>query len=233
MIPSAVSLGPPRAGRRDPAPNRPVSSSWLLPLCGVASVVLIVAAFAATGTAPADDAPATEVASFYARHAGGQQAGGALLGLGALLFLVFSAGLAGGQGRRPERWCPAVLTVAGGVLVTAGLAIFGALSIATGAVAGHIEPAAVQALHVLNQDLFVPLTIGTSAFLLGAGALAMQHGNIPRWLGRVAVVFGLLAAVPSHVVGGAIYHIGFFAFAGLGLWTLAVSFMLVRPRHGG
>jgi xanthine/uracil permease len=49
-----------------------------------------------------------------------------------------------------------------------------------------------------------------------------------RWLGWFAVVVALVAAIPSHVLGGTLDHIGFVAFAALGHWTLVVSVLLAR-----
>jgi hypothetical protein len=114
------------------------------------------------------------------------------------------------------------------VLVATGLLIFAGLAVALGDVAGDLEPAALQALHVLYQELLFPLTIGVSAFLLGAGVVALQTGALPGWVGWWAVVFGVVAAVPSHVLGGVLDHIGFVGFLGLAVWTLIVSVLLAR-----
>jgi hypothetical protein len=73
-------------------------------------------------------------------------------------------------------------------------------------------------------------TIGASAFLLGAGAgvLRSRPLPLPRWLGWIAVVLGVVAAIPSHVLGGLLDHIGVVPVAGLGIWTLVVSVALAR-----
>jgi hypothetical protein len=40
-----------------------------------------------------------------------------------------------------------------------------------------------------------------------------------------------VGAIPSHVLGGTLDHIGLLAFAGLGVWTLVVGVLLtVRPE---
>ena len=66
-------------------------TSKLLPLSGAAAVVLIVASFAAAGSVPKQDAPTSELVSFYADHDTGQLVSASVLSLGALLFLVFVA----------------------------------------------------------------------------------------------------------------------------------------------
>ena len=234
LTPSTATLERRQPDDLDPRQrSTPARPSRLLPACGVASVVLLAASLAVAGTAPAADAAPTDVVAFYTHHGGMQQASGVLMSVGALLFLAFSVGLAtAGPGRTGWSWSGA-LTVAGGAVVTTGLTIFAALALATGAVAGHVEPSALQALHVLNQDLFTPLTVGTSAFLFGAGSLAMATRSVPRWAGPLAMFFGVVAAMPSHVLGGPLYHVGFVGFAGMGLWTVAVSVWLLGGRHAG
>ena len=232
LTPSTATLKRPQPDGPHPlqAPTT-ARRSRFLPACGVASVVLLAASLAVAGTAPAADAAPTDVVAFYTHHGGMQQASGVLMSLGALLFLAFSVGLATAGRRRIEWSWPAALTVAGGAVVTTGLTVFAALALATGAVAAHIEPSALQALHVLNQDLFTPLTVGTSAFLFGAGWLTMDRRDVPRWLSVLAIAFGVVAAIPSHVLGGPLYHVGFFGFAGMGLWTVVVSLVLAGVRH--
>ncbi len=200
-----------------------------LPLSGVAAVVLIFASFVPAGTTPAADASAGHLARFYTQHAGGQMAAGVLMSLGALLLLIFAATLADVlRGEEDEAGPFPALCFAGGVLAAVGLAIFAGLSFAIGDVVDRVDPFALQALHVLSQELFFPLTVGTAAFLLGAGVAALKTGALSSWLGWAAVVLGAMAAIPSHVLGGALDHIGFFAFIGLGIWTLVVSVLLTR-----
>ena len=65
----------------------------------------------------------------------------------------------------------------------------------------------------------------------------MTTGLLPRWLGWLAIVLAIVAAIPSHVLGGTLHHIGFLGFAGLGVWTLLAGlFLTLRAdatrRHG-
>jgi len=70
------------------------------------------------------------------------------------------------------------------------------------------------------------ITIGTSAFLLGAAASVLTTEVLPRWLGWLALLVAIVGAIPSHVLGGTLDHIGIAAFAGLGVWTLIVGVLL-------
>ena len=93
------------------------------------------------------------------------------------------------------------------------------------------DAAALQALNVLaDGPVFVFLfTIGASAFLFGAGSATLATALLPRWLGWLAYVMAAAAVIPSHVLGGALDHIGLVPFAGLGFWMIATGIVLAGP----
>lgn len=189
----------------------------LVPLSGVAAVAAIIAGFLVTGDTPDADAPINEVVSFYTKHDSDAQFSGALLALGAFLFLVFSSTLAGVL-RRAEGVTggSSALAYGGGILFATGIAIFAGLSFTLGDVGPDIDPSAVQALHVLNEDLFFPVAVGTVAFLVGSGIGIVKTGILPKWIGWVAIAIAVLGLTP----------LGFVAFMLLGLFTLIASVTL-------
>jgi hypothetical protein len=169
----------------------------LPPLSGALAVVLIVASFAATATPPKQDAPTAEVVSFYTEHDTGQLVSASILSLGALLFLVFLGVLSAtlrASSRRDPAW---FLCYGGGIVFVVGLTIFAGLTIALGDISGDIDPSALRALHVLNQEMFFTVTIGAAGFLFGSGAAVLQGAPLPRWLGWAAIVIGVVAAVQA------------------------------------
>lgn len=212
-----------------------MSAERLLPLSGVIAVVLTVASFAAAGTTPTATATPEQVASFYSRNLVGQTISGSLLSVGALFFLVFSAQIFDllRNAQRAFGGCDA-LCFAGSIVLVVALAIIAGLSIAISDLTGHVGASAIQILNLLTQDAVVvyPTTIGTTAFLLGAGIGVLTSSVLPRWLGWFALLFSVFAAIPSHVFGGILDHIGFVGLAGLGVWTLVVSIQLTRTVSG-
>lgn len=201
----------------------------LVPLTGVAAVVMIFAGLAVAGSTPGGTSSVSKVVTYYVDHTRSQKTSGVLLSLGALLFLVFAATFAARV--RPAGADPlgAVrLCLMGAVVLVIGLTIYAGLSIATADVAPDVTGSGLQALNVLANDaVFVFLiTIGTCAFLLGAAMATFTTPLLPRWLGWLALVVAFVGVIPSHVLGGALDHIGFAAFAGLGIWTLIVGVLL-------
>lgn len=227
-------VGAQRRRSRDDDPAGALDVLRLAPLLGVASVVVIAAGFAAAGNTPAPDAPTGDLIAFYTTHTTGQLASGALLSLGALLFLAFASQL--GAALRPAGGppnAPLVLCLAGAILVAVGLTIFAGLALALGDAAKQLDRSSLQTVHVLSQELVFPLSVGTSAFLLGSGIATVQTRVLPRWTAWLALACGAVAAAPSHILGGVLDHIGFFGFVGLGVWTLIVSLQLTRrPLEG-
>jgi hypothetical protein len=194
-----------------------MTAKSLVPLSGVAAVALIIGAFAVSGETPDTDAPINEVVSYYTEHDSDLQWSGLLLALGALFFVFFSTNVAGLLRRaQGETGGSSALSFAGGIMFAVGALIFAGIAFTQGDAADDIDPAALQTLHVMGNDMFFPVAIGTAAFLLGTGIAVVKTAALPKWLGWVAIVLGIVAATPA----------GFFAFMGLGIWTLIVSVML-------
>jgi hypothetical protein len=199
-----------------------MTGKQLLPLSGVASVLLIVASFIVVGEPPDLNAPADEVVSFYTENDSSLQWGAALLALGAFFFMLFATTTASLLRRDPARGAVAAhFSFAGGILFAVGATIFAGLSFTAGDAVGDVGPGTLQTLHVLEMDMFFTLAVGASAFLLGTGVGALKAGVLPSWLAWAAIVIGVVAFTPA----------GFIAFMALGIWTLIVSIMLaMRAR---
>jgi hypothetical protein len=106
----------------------------------------------------------------------------------------------------------------GAILAAVGAASFASFNFALADAADEetFEPAAAQALNILNGDFFFPIAVGFAAFFIAAGITILRTGGLARWLGWIALVIGIVAATP----------VGWFAFL-VGLaWILAVSVML-------
>jgi hypothetical protein len=200
----------------------------LVPLAGILSVVLVFASFPAAGNSPALDASVGRLVAFYGAHSRGQIVSGVLMSLGALFFLVFAAALASSLS---EARAASAACLGGGVLFSGGFAVLAGISIAIGDLVHRLEPSALQALQALTLGAIFPLTIGMSVLMLGAGVGALATDLLPRPLGWAAIGIGVLAAIPSHVLGGILQHWGIVPLGLLGIWTVAVSVLLARRER--
>lgn len=199
----------------------------LVALSGMLAVALVVGALLSAGGARRADRPVHEVLSRYGRDEARQVVPGILLCVGALLFLVFTGTLAKRLRGSDSRFTSLqALFAGGGVLVVAGLTVFGVLAVTSGRVSEHLDSSRFRAFHGLHHEMSVPLTAGTAAFMLGAGAAIFQSSLLPDLLGWLAIAVATVAATPSELLGGALDHASFFAVGGLGAWTVVVSAML-------
>ena len=200
------------------------SSEWLVPLTGVAFVVLVIVSLIIGGEPPSADEPAQEIVDHYIDNKSSIQIG-AFLGAVAGTLLVFFFGhvrkvLRAAEG---EGGMLSLVALVGAAIVALGAAIDGTISFAIAEAADDIEPASVQTLQALWDNDFLPFALGSQVLWFAAGISIVRHGSLPKWLGWVAIVFGVASLTP----------IGFFAFVAGAVWILVVSILLSQRARGG
>jgi hypothetical protein len=111
------------------------------------------------------------------------------------------------------------LTMGGAVLAAAGVAVD---AIVGGGVAEAADDGAeqvVQTLHYVSEMTFFPIASGIALLMFGLGAAILSSAYLPRPLGYVAIVGGILTLSPAFFVGLPI----------AALILLASSVVLARP----
>jgi MFS family permease len=192
--------------------------SWerFAPLTGVAFVVIVFAAFAIGGSTPDAHDSAAKVSEFYSNHRDKHMALSFILAIGAAFLPFFASTLrrtldwSGGTGRLANA------AFAGGVLATVGFWLLATVHLALADSAGKTPAQVTQTLNVLDGNDYIPVGLGMAVLLLASGLSIVRHGALPRWLGWVAVVLGILSFTPA----------GFIGFLGSGLWVLVTSIIL-------
>ncbi len=150
---------------------------------------------------------------------------GAILAAYAAMLFVFFAGVLRRVLRDAEGAGGVLSAVSfGGALIFAtGVAIDSTLSFALADAADKLQPASVQTLTALFNNDFLVFITGLAIFLLATGISIVRHAALPKWIGWIAIVLGVLAITP----------IGFVAFLASGLLVLAMSVvMTMRARRG-
>ena len=187
---------------------------WLAPLTGVGFIV--------GGEPPDVKNPPQEIIDHYADNKDSVQFGVLLVMIAAALLLFFVGYLrkvlraAPGEGGM----LPAV-ALAGATVMAAGAALDATISFVLAESADDIEPAAVQALQAIWDNDWPPIALGASVLLLASGLSIALYGALPRWLGWVAILLGVIGLTP----------IGFVSFLAGGIWILIVSVLLtLRAR---
>jgi len=195
---------------------------WLVPLTGVGFVLLGIISFVVGGAPKSADEPVGEIVQYYVDNKDSIQVA-AFIGVAATLLLVFF----GAYLRRvlraaaPEGEILSLVSFLGLVVVAVSFAIDTTISIALSEAADDIDPVAVQSLQALWDNDFVPLVLGVLMFLWATGLAVIRTGVLPKWLGWVMLVLGVLGLTP----------IGFVAAIGAAILVLALSILLsVRAR---
>ena len=198
------------------------SREWLVPLTGVGFVLLGIVSFIIGGEPKSADQPVGEIVDYYVDNKDSIQVA-AFIGVAATLLLVFF----GAYLRRvlraaaPEAEILSLISFLGLVVVAVGFAIDTTILIALSEAADDVDPVAVQSLQALWDNDFVPLVLGVLMFLWATGLAVVRTGALPKWLGWVMLVLGVLALTP----------IGFVAAIGAAILVLVLSILLaVRAR---
>ena len=198
------------------------SKEWLVPLTGVAFIVVGIIGFSISGEPKSADEPVREIVDFYVDKKESVQIS-AIAGVVAGLLLIFFGAYLRKVLRlaAPEEEILPLVAFIGLVIVAVGFAIDGTISFALAEAADDIDPAAVQALQALWDNDFLPIVLGVLAFLVATGISVLRSGALPKWLGWVMIVLAIVGLTP----------IGFVAAIGAAILVLVLSILLsLRAR---
>jgi hypothetical protein len=203
-----------------------VQSRALLPLSGVAFVVLTVIGLAVVGSTPAPDTSADEVVSFYRDNENRARAGIWFFAFAMPFLPLFASSLAGVQ--RPEGqdsrlvWRRVLLAGAAIMSAMLGVAIIAQLALADSTDA-EIAPEVVQALNVIAGYVVYALLPAAGTMMLGAAGWLLGREGVQGWLGWAALVLGVVLFVP---------FIGVLALVLSLVWIIVASIALFRAGAG-
>lgn len=200
------------------------------PLTGAAAVVLWLAGVLVSQIdRPEDDAPGSELASYFADKEGPILLGGGLFILGSALFIWFVPSLgarlraAGDDGRL------ASIAFAGGAAMAVAIACVTVPASAGALAVDNMDRAlsaeAAETLWVLPDGFFIVAELMAFTFLAASALAILRTKAFPTWFGWLTALVALgLLILP---VGWA------FLIWGVPLWTLVVSIWLfvTEPRE--
>jgi hypothetical protein len=201
------------------------SREWLVPLTGVAFVVVGIVSFAIGGEPPDAKDDVQDIVNHYVDNKDSVQIS-AVLGTVAGALLIFFFGylrkvLHAAEG---ERGMLSLVAFVGAAIVATGFAIDATIAFALAEAADDISPTGVQALQALWDNDFLPIALGTLVVLFAAGLSIVINGALPRWMGWIALVLAIVSVTP----------VGFAAFLGTVVWILIASVLLsMRARAAG
>jgi hypothetical protein len=189
------------------------------PLTGFLFVVLVALAFIVSGETPSTDDSRQEIVSFYLDNDSEQAAAAAILALATVAFLFFLGSLRNALRAAPgDEGGLSTVTLLGGLMIAVGASIFAGIGFTLGDAADELDESAIVTLNALNSDMFFTVAVGTAVFNLGLALAILRHGALPRALGWVALVVGVVGLTP----------LGFFAFLATGIVVIWTSVVLAQ-----
>src|SRR3954466_13476360 len=195
-------------------------SMWFAPFTGVLFVLFVVAITILIGQGQdASKKTAQEIVNHYKDHNTRESIGAILIVFASSLILYF-----GGWLRRLLRDAEGpdgiLSTVAfgGAVAFSAGAAVAGSIHLALPDLADDVSPVALQAINGIDYDMFFFFPVGLGTLVLATGISAVRHGALPKWLGWISIVLGVIFFTPAFFI---IFFIG-------PLWFLVVSIYGIR-----
>jgi hypothetical protein len=194
-----------------------MSKERLMPLTGVAFVLLVIVSFAIAGEPPEASDDVQEIIDHYVdnKDAIMFSAIAATLAVVALVFFVAYLRKRFDDADGETGIVTSTILVGAAILGT-GVCIDSTIMFALAESVEDIEPAAVQALQALWDNDFLPMAAGLGIVIGSAGIGVLKTGLLPKWLGWVAILLFIVAFTPA----------GFAAFMGAALWILAASIIL-------
>ena len=196
---------------------------WLAPLTGVAFIAVAIVSFVVAGDPPEVKRDnIQDIVKHYVDNKDAVMVGAGIETASAAL-LVFFFGYVRKVLRAAEgpNGMLSLVAFGGAVIAATGIAIDAMIAFALADAIKDLQPAAVQSMEALWDNDFFPIALGTTVILWATGLSIVRHGALPKWLGWVAIVLGVLSVTP----------IGFVAFMGLAIWILIVSVMLTMRER--
>lgn len=194
------------------------SDRWML-LAGPLFLVLGLAAVLLQGGTPGEKDSADEIIKHFTDNDTRSVASVFFWGPAAAALLVFVSRLRAGIDDRAR--AARSLLVAGGTVTATGMLIGASVTLGLVTASNEGFKDAAQALNSLNAGLWIPFAIGMGIMLLGAGLSVLRTGILPRWMGWIAAVVGVVSLLGPGGFAG--FFIGPF-------WVAVAGVMLYLRR---
>ncbi|MGA7420354.1 MAG: hypothetical protein WB765_15085 [Acidimicrobiales bacterium] len=192
-------------------------SRWMGPL-GLGVVALLVVGFAVLGgSQPSQNASGPAVVAYNNAHVAQHWAQVYVIGLGLTGLVVFLSHLRVLLQDRGGSGTLANASFAAGILLVGALLVSGIFSVALILAAHNHEPGIARTLNFISQNDELGFLFGMALLALATGAAILRQGWLPKWLGWVGIVAGVVC------VAGPISFVGFVAS---GIWIAILGFVI-------
>jgi hypothetical protein len=188
------------------------------PLTGVLFALLVAASVVANSSyTPKASASAAKVVSFYTEHHSAVETSGILIAFAYLVLVLYAGALRAYLRRTAESL--GTLVLAGGILMAAGGLLCAGIEYGLAYNLHNLSPEAIKTLNFISTELFLPVQAGEFVFGVCGGLAILRGTALPKWLGWVAIVIGVVVLIPSA---------SFYALLAFAIWSIVVSILVYR-----
>jgi hypothetical protein len=188
------------------------------PLTGVLFAVLVAASVVANNSyTPKASASAAKVVSFYTEHHSAVETSGILIAFAYLVLVLYAGALRAYLRRTAESL--GTLVLAGGVMMATGGLLCAGIEYGLAYNLRNLSPEAIKTLNFVSTELFLPVQAGEFVFGVCGGLAILRGAALPKWLGWVAIVIGVVVLIPSA---------SFYALLTFAIWSIVVSILVYR-----
>jgi hypothetical protein len=189
-------------------------------ITGVLFVVMVIKGTQMTTDTPATTANGATVLAYYQAHNARMGGAGFSLMLSVVFGLFFYGILRSYLSRSPRAAWAATIGFGGAIIFGTGALVSAGVDFAFSDVQTQLSAATAQVLNVLQNDLNAFLISGgLCALMLGFGIAILRGRLMPRWLGWITIVIGVLAPAGPLIA---------IALPLEAIWVLVVSVMLFQ-----
>lgn len=197
---------------------------------GIAILALIFVVFGPlSGNTPGENASGATVVSYWSTSTH-QDLGWLsiyMVGLALALLLVWATQLR--TILRDAEGRPSFLpntAFAGGIIFVAGTVVTGIDHMVLIVAAHNHQASIAQSANFIDQNNYLPFLFGLSLLTLATGACILNRSSLPKWLGWVSVIIGVLCVAGP---------LSFFGLIASGVWLAVAGFVVGyhRPATAG
>ncbi len=190
----------------------------LAPLTGVLfGVIVVVAVFTNNSESPKSSASAAKVFAYYAVHRSEVETSGILFALAFLVLVLFAGALRSYLRRTAAAEGLSALVLAGAILMATGALTGTGVEYGLAHNLHNFSPETAKTLNFIGQELFLPVLAGGFIFGVCAGLAILRGAALPKWLGWVAIVIGVVVLIPPA---------SFPALLAFLIWSIVVAILM-------
>jgi hypothetical protein len=186
---------------------------------GIVYAVVFAVGYVLAGGGPSATASGATVVRYYTTHKTSEIVAVFAVAIASVAFVLFASSLRRFLTRSNDSGVLNSAITAGSAVYASGVLFVAMLTIGLVDAAKHSMGGAAQTLNLLSSDDWVPVVAGISMTALATGVLSLRTGALPRWLGWVSIVLGILA------IAGPVGGIAFLLFP---VWTLVLAAVIIR-----